>query len=147
VVIAQAILAANALAVLTNYAVRRPRPFLYGDAAPLEARMGGNAALSFFSGHTTASFAATAAAFQTVRRLRPRGAAKWWVLAAGLAGSSFVGVSRLVSGNHFPTDVLAGAAVGTGVGFLLPALHDRDLVLVPGQASDGTPLLALAGRW
>ena len=49
----------------------------------------------------------------------------------GLAGSSFVAVSRVVAGDHFPTDVIAGAGVGASFGVLLPALHTRRVHLVP----------------
>jgi len=34
-----------------------------------------------------------------------------------------VAALRLSSGNHFFTDVLAGAAIGCSVGFLVPYLH------------------------
>ena len=31
----------------------------------------------------------------------------------------------MASGNHFFTDVLAGAAIGTACGFIIPALHSQ----------------------
>ena len=40
--------------------------------------------------------------------------------------SSFVGVTRILSGDHFLTDVLAGAAIGSLYGWLIPTLHKRN---------------------
>ena len=34
-----------------------------------------------------------------------------------------VGIIRMSSGNHFATDVLAGAAIGTICGFIVPFFH------------------------
>lgn len=57
---------------------------------------------SFPSGHTAASFAAATALFAMNRR---------WGIAAYVF-AAVMGFSRLYLGVHFPTDVLAGAAVG-----------------------------------
>jgi membrane-associated phospholipid phosphatase len=34
-----------------------------------------------------------------------------------------VGATRILAGEHFPTDVVAGAAVGAAIGLIVPALH------------------------
>jgi membrane-associated phospholipid phosphatase len=34
-----------------------------------------------------------------------------------------VGTLRVLSGKHFPTDVLTGAVVGSALGWLIPELH------------------------
>ena len=39
--------------------------------------------------------------------------------------ASIVGASRILSGGHFLTDVLAGAALGSFYGWLIPTLHKR----------------------
>jgi membrane-associated phospholipid phosphatase len=70
----------------------------------------------------------------------------WATLAIGLAGSALVGVSRVASGAHFPTDVLAGYAVGAGAGIAIPALHDLELEATP-LALPGARGLAIAGRF
>jgi membrane-associated phospholipid phosphatase len=143
-VVAESILFANALGVLFEVGVRRPRPFLYSTAAPLGDRLDGNSSLSFYSGHTTASFAATIATWRTLGRLGV--APRWLILGMGLAGSAFVAVSRVVAGDHFPTDVTVGAGMGTAFGFLLPALHDRGLTVVPTYTADMASLSAV-GRF
>jgi membrane-associated phospholipid phosphatase len=42
-----------------------------------------------------------------------------------LGTAAAVGGLRIAAGKHFPTDILAGAAVGSLVGYLVPRLHLR----------------------
>ncbi|MEG1241176.1 MAG: phosphatase PAP2 family protein [Oscillospiraceae bacterium] len=87
--------------VLKNL-VARPRPWLTVEGLiPLVAEHDPN---SFPSGHTCAAFAAAGVWMRTL----PKTWAKWTALAAAI----LMGVSRLYVGVHFPTDVLAGLAVG-----------------------------------
>jgi len=64
---------------------------------------------SFPSGHTATSFALAA----VLASRFPRQAWLFYTL-AGL-----VGVGRVVGGSHYPSDVLAGALLGLGVGWIL----------------------------
>jgi undecaprenyl-diphosphatase len=118
---------------LAKVAVRRPRPLAYTAAAqhkddPGYSNTDTDSSLSFFSGHTstTAALAATATYLAFARS--PRSVRPWLTLIAGTALTSFVGFERVRAGKHFPTDVLAGAMAGAGVGLLVPHLHrtDRD---------------------
>lgn len=147
VVIAESVMFSSALGVIFETGVRRPRPFLYSDKAPLSVRNDTNASLSFFSGHTADSFAATIALWRTLDRLDVRKRWKYLLLGAGLAGSAFVGVSRVVSGDHFPTDVVVGADIGIGFGLLLPALHSRGVTVSPTYIGGDSPGLSFAGAF
>lgn len=120
---AEAVLATSAVVVLTMMAVRRPRPFAYGEEAPLSARLDGNAGLAFPSGHTANAFAATLATFHSLHTHHPRSAWPWVFLGGGVLLSSAVGASRVLAGDHFPSDVVAGAVLGTTIGWLVPELH------------------------
>ena len=45
------------------------------------------------------------------------------VLGASEALAVGVGLLKIKAGYHYPTDVMAGALVGSGMGLLVPALH------------------------
>ena len=64
---------------------------------------------SFPSGHTTASFAVAA----VLAKQFPR--ARWLIYSA----ASFVTVSRVMRGSHFPTDVVAGVGLGLLAGYVV----------------------------
>jgi undecaprenyl-diphosphatase len=77
----------------------------------------GYALASFPSGHATTAFAAAV----LLSLWHPRASGVFWTLAA------LVGVSRIVLGAHFPSDVLAGALLGMGTAIvahrILPPLQ------------------------
>lgn len=92
------------------------------ELARLQARAGGR--LSFYSAATSSAFTAMSYADAVVgRRLAGRPWARRLALAGlyGFAGA--VGRSRLRQGEHYLTDVLAGAAAGTLVGRSFHRLH------------------------
>ncbi len=106
----------------------RPRPYVY-DAEwmpdrPLES---GDRA-SFTSGHTSLSaagcffFARVYADYHPESRLRPY---VWGVAATIPAVTGFL---RIRAGRHFPTDVIAGYALGASVGYLVPMLHKKGVL-------------------
>jgi membrane-associated phospholipid phosphatase len=143
-VAAQAVLVTSALAVTTMMAVRRPRPFLYGDEADESARRDGNAALAFPSGHTANAFAAVLATTHSLRLRHPGSPWPWVALAGGCALASGVGVTRVLAGDHFPSDVIAGAALGAAVGWVVPELHRIEPTLSVAPGAGG---LAVAGSF
>lgn len=144
VIVAESVLVTNMLSTLTNLAVRRPRPYLYGTEASESRRSEGEATLSFFSGHTANAFAAVWTTFQALRRLHSRSVLPWMFLGVGIAGASFVGASRVLAGQHFLTDVLAGAIVGSSIGILVPELHTPSSSIQAQLTSDRVVLFYTA---
>jgi membrane-associated phospholipid phosphatase len=138
VVYGEVLLVNGALTEIAKYTVQRPLPRTYAGEANLVHSAGGYR--SFYSGHTSTTFAALSAAAFTLRQRA--GERVWpWLVVAGVGTS--VAVERVADGRHFPTDVIAGAVMGTLVGVGVPWLHLRhDLRVVPARGG-----LGLAGRF
>lgn len=145
-VVAESALAGTAVASLVIVATGRPRPFLYGEEAPLSARNSADAGMSFLSSHSVAGFAIATSTFVTMRRLHPGSRATWIVIAVGGAMATFVATARVLGGMHFIRDATGGAIVGTSMGVLIPALHASPLTIVP-VTGDGQRGIALAARF
>src|ERR1019366_6166220 len=88
-----------------KYAVNRPRPYTTypGLVYPYDASETGR---SFPSAHTSLSF--NTAATLSIRFH------KWYITVPAYLWATGVGYSRLYMGEHYPSDVLAGAALGIG---------------------------------
>ncbi|MCI8870006.1 MAG: phosphatase PAP2 family protein [Lawsonibacter sp.] len=88
--------------VVLKHLAARPRPWL--DVAGLVPLVHEPDPNSFPSGHTCAAFAAAGAWSRTLPERR--------MGTAGLILAGCMGLSRLYVGVHYPSDVIAGAAVG-----------------------------------
>lgn len=120
-------------AVVVNFAVKvgvgRERP-LIEDHPPL-ARAPSK--LSFPSAHATSSLAGATA----LGRVEPRARLPLYALAGAICAC------RPYLGMHYPSDVLAGAALGLAIGALAPGVaapdvEERMLDFVADRASSGT---------
>jgi membrane-associated phospholipid phosphatase len=140
VVIYQSGLLAVAFSGISSSGTGRGRPYVYGDTAPDDVKRSPEASLSYFSGHSTLAFALSTSLFWTINRRHPGSAYSWTVFTIGTATASFVATARVMAGKHFPSDVLAGAAVGAGVGTLLPALHSSPVIVSVTPDGDGALL-------
>ncbi len=100
--------------------VRRKRPVLYTSGAATAAASPDNQR-SFPSGHTSVAFAiATSYVVMANREHLPHRTRNAMLLYGGATG---VGALRMAGGSHFTTDVLAGAALGVGIGWLVATVH------------------------
>ncbi len=98
----------------------RARPVLYTSAASQNPTV--DAGRSFPSGHASFAFASAAAAASILQRRHELGRHKVEVVLL-FAGATATSVLRVAAHKHFPTDVVAGAVLGTAVGWVLPQLH------------------------
>jgi membrane-associated phospholipid phosphatase len=80
---------------------------------------------SFFSNHTASAFTTAVFTGYTFQLKHPESPLVPWIWGTSLTMATGVGALRVMSGKHFPTDVLAGAAVGALSGYLVPRLHLR----------------------
>ena len=101
----------------------RPRPYMYFDDFPIEEVQKGDWNSSFFSGHTTLSFAAATFTTYVFCKYNPESKWKIPVIATSYTLAAATAAMRLLSGNHFLTDVAIGAVVGSITGLLIPFWH------------------------
>lgn len=104
--------------------VQRPRPYVYGDPS----YYGTNPAnyTSFYSGHTSFSEAVNTALFLV---LCGRAAPLWLLVLTGAGGQAITvltGVTRILAGRHFFTDVLWGAVAGLVIATWIALVHRTD---------------------
>jgi len=106
-------LGAAIIATILKYSIDRDRPFYTHPAGvDVEALEGSP---SFPSGHTSAAFSmATSMSIAFP---------KWYVTVPAFVWAGAVGYSRMDLGVHYPTDVLAGAAIGAGSAYLCYKLN------------------------
>jgi membrane-associated phospholipid phosphatase len=147
VVVAETGLAATALASVMTLASARPRPYMYGEKAPLDERNSSNGGLSFLSSHAAISFAVATSTFMTTRRLHPDSNATWIVMAVGGAAAAFVASARVMGGEHFISDSVGGTIVGVSLGVLIPSLHRSPVAVVPVAGDVGQRGIGLAARF
>jgi membrane-associated phospholipid phosphatase len=113
---------------LTKVAAARKRPYLYNTDLTPEERLGAgdDPKSSFFSGHAAAAF--TAAAFVSKVFIDVHGPSVWSTVVWGssLSLAALTAFARVKAGVHYPSDVIAGAAVGFAIGYLVPVLHKKE---------------------
>lgn len=106
-----------------KFIVNRARPYMYFENYPKDAIESYDWANSFPSGHTTLSFAGASFTSYVFFKYFPSSNWKWAVSISSFALATTTGILRMLSGNHFLTDVICGATIGTLCGFAVPFIH------------------------
>jgi membrane-associated phospholipid phosphatase len=122
----EALAVGEVTATLIKGVVGRQRPYV----APMNSKSyklgrgfgGGNDYRSFPSGHSVAAFAAAAAVTAETSRNAPNSI--WYVAPVMYGGAALVGVSRMYNNQHWASDVLIGAGIGTFAGLKVVRYHD-----------------------
>ncbi|MGB3005687.1 MAG: phosphatase PAP2 family protein [Chitinophagaceae bacterium] len=104
----ESLVASQIISFSTKAIINRSRP---SDYDPSLIALKSTQSESFPSGHTSAAFS-TATSMAII-------SPKWYVIVPAFSWASLVGYSRLYMGVHYPTDVLAGAIVGSGSAWLM----------------------------
>ena len=97
-----------------KYTFNRKRPY---EVNPFITKAGKGGSPSFPSGHTSEVFSTAT----SISLSYP----KWYVIVPAYAWAGTVGFSRMYLGVHYPSDVLAGALVGSGSAWLMYTLNKK----------------------
>jgi len=122
----------------------RPRPYAY-KAFPLSEELREEANESFLSGHTALAFSAATSFAVMALKTAPDEGATPWLVAGGYAAAAAAGALRVASGEHFTSDVIAGALLGSAIGWATATLHIELDDETGGDSLGGLSLSAAAG--
>ena len=110
----------------------RRRPYLFNSGKSVDERFEiassseDEATFSFFSGHSSGVFAAATFASTIFMDIHGRSAWSHLVWGSTLSLATLTAYARVKAGVHYPSDVIVGALVGGGIGYLIPVLHRKD---------------------
>ena len=105
------------LTTILKYTVNRQRPFITYPDIMKKSKAGSP---SFPSGHTSSAFATAT----SISLSYP----KWYIIAPLYLWAGTVGYSRMDLGVHYPSDVLAGALIGTGSAWLTHYVNKKLMI-------------------
>ena len=112
--ISSSILLSGLISIGFKHAVNRKRPF---EAYPSIEQVTSVTTASFPSGHTTHAFVLAT----SVSLVYP----EWYIIIPSYIWAGAVGYSRMHLGLHYPSDVLAGALIGTGSAYLFHKINQK----------------------
>jgi membrane-associated phospholipid phosphatase len=113
----EAVVVGSVVAGVLKIAAGRKRPYAVGsDAHDFGFGRGSQSdtTKSFPSGHATAAFSAAAAVVAETNAWWPK--STWYVAPLMFGGATAVGLSRMYDNQHWASDVVVGAAIGTFAG-------------------------------
>lgn len=122
----QNIITTYSVSHITKAMFRRYRPYSYNDEVEEEIRRSPGATLSFFSAHTSVSFASAVFLSITFNKYNPNSNLTPYIWGSSLLIASAVGYFRYEAGQHYPTDIIVGAIIGSAVGYLIPLIHESN---------------------
>ena len=119
---AQTIFLSYSVKELVKASVIRYRPYNY-FSNPDPDFNNSDSADSFLSGHTALAFSSAAFITTVFSSYYPDSPWSYVIGGGSFAIAATVSVLRLTAGKHFLSDVLAGAATGTLIGWFIPVIH------------------------
>lgn len=124
----ESVVLAEGIGFVLKRAIGRARPYVSNTADPRDFSLGTGFGTgdrrSFPSGHTYTAFALASAMTSEMRAWRP--GSTWLVAPIMYGGAAAVGLSRMYHNQHWASDIVLGAAVGTFSGLkLVRYMHDH----------------------
>ena len=114
------------LGTSATYFVDRYRPYCYTNETPMDTRTSKVSINSFFSGHVEMVAAPTFFIAKVYSDYYPDSKIKWVFYGFAASVTSATSYLRLRAGDHFPSDIILGALVGSLAGILVPEFHKNN---------------------
>ena len=116
---------------ITKTVAGRTRPYLYNTEFTPEERFAlqqeaPKATTSFFSGHSSVTFAFAVLLSKTYTDIYGKDVMSKIIWVSSLSAATATAWARVEAGVHYPTDVIAGALIGSAIGYLIPELHKTE---------------------
>jgi membrane-associated phospholipid phosphatase len=132
--------------------VDRARPYAYNPTLSYADKSAHDYLSSFYSNTTALQWYTAAFIAKVINDWCPDSPYKYYIWGGAAAYSIIQGYLGVRSGQHFPTDVIAGAFLGGITGFLVPQLHKkqanhRSFSIIPGVTFAGTPQLCFVSHF
>lgn len=119
---------------VTASSIDKLRPYAYNNDSmlvngqkvpevPMEKRTNNGARNSFYAGHPGTNAAASFFVASVYATYHPHSSWKYFLYGVAVATTASAAYVRYKTGHHFPTDIIAGVALGTSYGLVIPALH------------------------
>lgn len=124
----QSILFQHGINMMTRSLELWPRPYIFstsGEGARKAQNAKAEAYGSFFSGHASAAFTVAVFTSEWYSEIYGNPGATRVVRALAFSAAAFESVLRVAAGKHYPTDVLVGALVGTGISYGILEMHKK----------------------
>jgi membrane-associated phospholipid phosphatase len=108
--------------------VSRARPLVYETESPLETRRSSNSRNSFFAGHVALVGTSVFFIARAWSDYHPESHIKWVFYGGASVITGLTAYWRNKAGEHFPSDIALGTAIGVASGLLTPTLHRTRLI-------------------
>ncbi len=121
-IFSEIMIAQSAIAKWTKTLTHRYRPYAYDEDVSYDKKKQRNSQHSFFSMHSSTVFAAAASGYYYYSNNYGHNL----VMGSLLFGSaSATAILRVASAQHFPSDVIVGAIVGSGISYIICKYHQN----------------------
>ena len=110
---------------------QRTRPYAYNSSVPTDKKLDADAKKSFFSTHTCLAFSSAVFLSKVYSDYFPESEYTAYIWGGSLLFAGAVGYLRVAAGEHYLSDVITGAAVGSIIGYAIPVIHKK------GAKNDG----------
>jgi membrane-associated phospholipid phosphatase len=146
----EVILLQSGLNAIVKSLAGRVRPYAYDPGTPMSQKTEADARVSFYSSHTGTSAAMSFLAARLFSGYFPHSHTRNLVWGAAVVYPALIGMDRIRSGRHYPSDVIVGYVTGAAIGYFVPALHKSkatNRISVESRQIGGSPAVCLAWRF